>query len=162
MGKIYKIYPAKPLFISGIALFEVGSAVCGAAPSSTAFILGRAIAGLGSSGLFSGAMVIMFHTIPLQERPIYQGLGGAVYAIASVVGPLTGGIFTDKVTWRWCFYINLPVGTVAIISVLLILHLPNQNLDEAASGWVARVKQLDPVGNLIFFPGVICLILALQ
>lgn len=162
MGKVYKFYPAKPLFIGGIALFEIGSAVCGAAPSSTAFIIGRAIAGLGSSGLFSGAMVIMFHTIPLQQRPIYQGFGGAVFAIASVIGPLIGGTFTDKVTWRWCFYINLPIGAVAIMVVVIILHLPDQKLDDAASSFLAGLRQLDPVGNLVFFPGVICLILALQ
>lgn len=162
MGKVYKFYPAKPVFIFGITIFEVGSAICGAAPSSKAFIVGRAIAGLGSSGLFSGAMVIMFHTIPLQQRPIYQGFGGAVFAIASVVGPLLGGTFTTKITWRWCFYINLPVGAVVIIVVIVILHLPNQKLDKQASGLVARLKQLDPIGNLVFFPGVVCLILALQ
>lgn len=162
MGKVYKFYPAKPIFLGGCALFEIGSAVCGAAPSSNAFIVGRAIAGLGSSGMFSGAMVIMFYTIPLQQRPIYQGAFGAVFAVASVVGPLVGGTFTDKVTWRWCFYINLPVGAVSIIVTMLILHLPNQKLDAQAEGWVAKMKQLDPIGNLVFFPGIICLVLALQ
>ena len=110
MGKIYKYYPAKPIFLVGIIIFEVGSAVCGAAPTSKAFIVGRAIAGLGSSGMFSGAMVIMFHTIPLEQRPIYQGLGGAVFAVGSIVGPLLGGLFTDKLTWRWCFYIKPACG----------------------------------------------------
>ena len=91
MGKVYKFYPAKPVFLTGITLFEVGSAVCGGAPSSKAFIVGRAIAGLGASGMFSGMMVVMFHTVPLQQRPIYQGAFGAIFAIASVVGPLVGG-----------------------------------------------------------------------
>lgn len=162
MGKVYKFYPTKPVFLSGVVLFEVGSAVCGSAPSSTAFIIGRAISGLGAAGMFSGFMVIMFHIIPLSQRPIYQGAFSAVFAIASVIGPLVGGVFVDKVSWRWCFYINLPVGAVSIIVTMLILHLPNQKLDAQAEGLVEKLKQLDPIGNLVFFPGVICLVLALQ
>ncbi|KAI2780340.1 major facilitator superfamily protein [Daldinia loculata] len=162
MGKVYKFYPAKPLFLAGCLLFEVGSAICGSAPNSIAFIFGRAIAGMGSSGLFSGVMVIMFHTVPLRQRPIYQGAFGAIFGIASVIGPLIGGSFTDRVTWRWCFYINLPVGAVSMIVTSLILHLPNQKLDAKATGWVEKIKQLDPIGNLIFLPGIVCLILALQ
>jgi MFS family permease len=162
MGKIYKFYPAKPLFITGITLFEVGSAICGAAPNSTSFIVGRAIAGMGSSGIFTGAMVIIFHTVPLRQRPIYQGFGGIIFATGSVISPLLGGTFTEKVTWRWCFYINIPVGAVTIIIVTFILHLPNQKLDERASGWIEKPKQLDPIGNLFFLPGIVCLILSLQ
>ncbi|KAK4064182.1 uncharacterized protein Triagg1_9161 [Trichoderma aggressivum f. europaeum] len=162
MGKVYKYYPAKPVFLGGVVLFEVGSAICGAAPSSVAFIIGRAIAGLGSSGMFSGLMVIMFNVIPLQQRPIYQGLFGAVFAVASVVGPVIGGTFTDKVTWRWCFYINLPIGAVSIIVTLFILHLPSQKLDAPAETLLGKIQQLDPIGNLVFLPGIICLVLALQ
>ncbi|KAI1406851.1 putative efflux pump antibiotic resistance protein [Hypoxylon sp. FL1857] len=161
-GLIYRYYPAKPLFLGSCVLFEVGSVVCGAAPSSKAFIVGRAIAGLGSSGMFSGMLVIMFLVVPLQQRPIYQGIFGAILAIGSVVGPLIGGSFTDRVTWRWCFYINLPIGAVSIIVTALILRLPNQRLDASAQGWLAKLKQLDPIGNLVFFPGIISLVLALQ
>ncbi|OAP63962.1 hypothetical protein AYL99_03189 [Fonsecaea erecta] len=162
MGKVYKFYPVKPVFLSGIVLFEVGSAVCGSAPSSTAFILGRAVAGLGASGMFSGAMVIMFHTIPLQQRPIWQGAFGAIFAVASVIGPLVGGAFTDNITWRWCFYINLPIGAVVVAVGLFFLRISNQKLDARAPGVIGKLKQLDPVGNLVFFPGIVCLILALQ
>jgi MFS family permease len=162
MGKVYKFYPVKPVFLAGCVLFEVGSAICGWAPNSKTFIVGRAIAGLGSSGMFSGLMVIMFHTIPLQQRPIYQGAFGAIFAVASVIGPLVGGTFTDKSTWRWSFWMNLPIGAVSILVTILILHLPDQKLDPQAKGWIAKVKQLDPIGNLVFFPGIVCLVLALQ
>lgn len=162
MGKVYKYYPVKPVFVTGVVLFEVGSAICGAAPNSVAFIIGRAISGLGSSGMFSGAMVIIFHIIPLQQRPMWQGGFGAIFALASVIGPLVGGAFTDKVTWRWCFYINLPIGAVSIFVTLFILNVPDQKLDERAKGFIGKIKQLDPIGSLAFFPGIICLVLALQ
>ncbi|KAJ6789171.1 hypothetical protein PWT90_03295 [Aphanocladium album] len=162
MGKIYKYYPAKPLFLAGVFLFEVGSAICGAAPTSAAFIIGRAVAGLGASGLFSGLMVIMFHTIPLQQRPLWQGGAGALFAVASVIGPVVGGAFTDKITWRWCFYINLPIGAISLVVTVFLVNLPNQKLEPRAKTLLGKIQQLDPVGNLAFFPGIICLILALQ
>lgn len=162
MGKIYKHYPAKPLFLAGVFLFEVGSAICGSAPNSVAFIIGRAVAGLGSSGLFSGVMVIMFHTIPLQQRPLWQGAAGALFAVASVIGPLVGGAFTDNVTWRWCFYLNLPIGAASLLVTFFLVNLPNQKLEPTAPTILGKIQQLDPLGNLMFFPGIICLILALQ
>lgn len=161
-GKFYKFYPAKPLFLASITLFELGSAVCGASPSSKAFIVGRAISGLGSAGMFSGLMVIMFSTIPLQQRPIFQGFFGTTFAVGSVVSPLVGGTFTDKLTWRWCFWINLPVGAVTIFIAIFILKTSNQKLDIPAPGFLPKLQQLDPIGNLAFFPGIICLISALQ
>ena len=85
-----------------VTLFEIGSAICGAAPTSAALIVGRAVAGLGSAGLFSGTVVIIVHTVPLQKRPLFQGMFGAIFGISSVAGPLLGGVFTDKVSCRWC------------------------------------------------------------
>jgi MFS family permease len=105
-GRIYTFYSTKWVFLVAIGLFELGSLICGVAPNSTAFIIGRAIAGLGSGGIFSGSIMLMIPIVPLRKRPMYQGFMGITFAVASVVGPLLGGAFTDKATWRWCFYIK--------------------------------------------------------
>ena len=105
-GKFYTFFSIKWTFLTAIGIFELGSLVCGVAPNSTALILGRAIAGLGSAGIFSGALIIIAYSVPLDRRPIYTGLIGGMYGIASVAGPLMGGAFTDRLTWRWCFYIK--------------------------------------------------------
>ncbi|WEW60330.1 MFS sugar transporter [Emydomyces testavorans] len=160
-GKIYTFFPVKWVFLVAIGVFEVGSVVCGAAPTSEALIVGRAVAGMGASGIFSGALVIIAYTVPLEKRPIYNGVFGSMYGIASVVGPLMGGAFTDHISWRWCFYINLPIGAVTILAILIFLKAPKQKLNTNLS-WKARLLQLDPIGAAAFMPGVVCLLLALQ
>ena len=160
MGRVYTFYNPKWVFLNSITLFEIGSAICGAAPNSTAFIIGRAVAGMGSSGIFSGAIVIIMNLVPLHKRPILQGFMGAVFGISSVIGPLMGGAFTTKVSWRWCFYINLPVGGFAIVVLLLILHIPEAK--KAGTPWKEQVAQLDPIGTFSFISGIVCLLLALQ
>jgi len=160
-GRVYTFYSTKWTFLSGIFLFEIGSAICGAAPTSIALIIGRAIQGFGSSGIFTGAITIMMQTIPLHKRPLFQGLFGAVFAIASVVGPLMGGAFTEsRATWRWCFYINLPLGAVVMIALMFFLKLENEDKEEATLKEL--LMKLDPVGTFFFLPSIVCLLLALQ
>ncbi|KAN0122913.1 MFS general substrate transporter [Hyaloscypha variabilis] len=157
-GRIYTFYSAKWVLLTAIAIFETGSTVCGAAPNSKAFIVGRAIAGLGSAGIFSGCINIMVITIPLHKRPMYQGIFGAIFGLASVAGPLLGGAFTTKVSWRWCFYINLPVGGVVVAVILLILQTkPSQNTDTLRQ----QLVKLDPYGTIVFLPGVVARIIVL-
>ncbi|KAG4439917.1 hypothetical protein IFR05_004592 [Cadophora sp. M221] len=158
-GRIYTFYSPKWVLLGAIGLFEIGSVICGAAPNSVAFIIGRAVAGLGSAGIFSGAINIMIITIPLHKRPMFQGIFGAVFGIASVAGPLVGGAFTTKATWRWCFWINLPIGGLVAIIILFVLQAPpSKNKDSLRE----QVRKLDPLGTSVFLPGIVCLLLALQ
>lgn len=99
-GRIYKHYDMKWTFLISIIVFEIGSAICGAAPNSPSFIAGRAIAGAASAGIFTGCMMIMIPMVPLHKRPMFQGLFGMIFGLASVMGPLIGGGFTGSVTWR--------------------------------------------------------------
>ncbi|KAJ5815112.1 major facilitator superfamily domain-containing protein [Penicillium riverlandense] len=159
-GKLYTFLNVKVTFVSAVVLFEVGSAICGAAPNSMAFIIGRAIAGLGAGGIQSGVLAIIVYAVPLQKRPQYQGLFGAVYGIASVIGPFVGGAFTTDVTWRWCFYINLPLGGMVLVFVLFLLRVPSNS--STIDTWKEKLRHLNIEGLVALFPGVICLCLALQ
>jgi len=160
-GRIYKTFSVKTTFLVAIGMFELGSLICGAAPTSVALIIGRAIAGIGVGGIFSGAMVILAYSLPLQKRPIAFGFLGGMWGIASVAGPLLGGAFTDHVSWRWCFYINLPIGAFSIAVIVFVLHIPRQS-DNTGKSLRERLGELDLIGASIFIPAIICLLLALQ
>ncbi|CAK7198157.1 hypothetical protein SEUCBS139899_000815 [Sporothrix eucalyptigena] len=162
-GRFYAFYSNKIVFLVAIVLFEAGSALCGAAPNSVAFILGRALAGAGSAGVFAGAIVITIPLVPLHKRPIYQSMLGAIFGVSSAIGPLIGGAFTTNphLTWRWCFYINLPIGAASIVLILLFLHLPQPPRAHALPAF-EKLKRMDPIGTLLFTPSVVCLLLALE
>ncbi|KAI0840307.1 putative MFS aflatoxin efflux pump [Hypoxylon sp. FL0890] len=159
-GKVYTFFPVRTTYLATIFLFEAGSAICGAAPNSLAFILGRAIQGVGSAGIFGGSIVSIVYSVPLHKRPLYMGLFGAVFGLASVVGPLVGGAFTSNVTWRWCFYINLPFGGIAMLVIAFLLHVPDRKTTKISTK--AKLAQLDALGTAVLIPGVVCLLLALE
>ncbi|KAJ7226633.1 hypothetical protein B0H12DRAFT_1148950 [Mycena haematopus] len=137
-------------FYSFLSIKWLGSLICGVAPNSTALIVGRAIAGLGSAGIFQArALIIVANTVPLANRPMYTGMiGPCMGQIASVAGPLMGGVFTDKVSWRWC---NLPIGAVTFA-----------RRTKQTMTLTERINQFDPFGTVIFVPAIVCLLLALQ
>ncbi|KAK3312655.1 major facilitator superfamily domain-containing protein [Apodospora peruviana] len=162
-GKFYTIFSIKWTFIIAILTFELGSLICAVAPSSTALIIGRAIAGLGGGGVFSGVYVITAHSVPVSRRPLFAGLDSATFGFGSVAGPLLGGVFTDKVTWRWCFYVNLPLGALSVF--LVILSVANYRGTEARDnrgGWGKTIAVLDLPGLTSLLVAVVCLLLALQ
>jgi MFS family permease len=94
-GRVYQLYSTKWTFLLSILVFEVGSTLCGAAPNSTSFIVGRAIAGLGSAGVFSGGTMITLPLVPLRKRPVVSSMFGLSFGVSSILGPILGGAFTD-------------------------------------------------------------------
>ncbi|KAJ4400533.1 MFS sugar transporter [Neurospora sp. IMI 360204] len=160
-GRFYTFFSLKWVFLIAIFIFELGSLICGVANTSTTLIIGRAIAGIGSAGIFSGALIILAYAVPLERRPLYTGFIGSMYGIASVSGPLLGGAFTDQVTWRWCFYINLPIGAVTMAVIGFFFPDPNRERPKEET-WAKTIMKFDPFGTAVFMPAIVCLLLALQ
>ncbi|KAI1474602.1 MFS general substrate transporter [Daldinia eschscholtzii] len=159
IGRAYGIFNVKWMFLSLVILFEVGSVVCGAAPSMDAFIVGRVIQGVGASGCYSGAITYISMTTTTHERPLYLSGIVATWSLGSVVGPVIGGAFAQSsATWRWAFYINLIVA--AITAPGLILCLPN--IDPAKElTFKQKLRTQDWIAMVIFLGGSTAVAMAL-
>jgi EmrB/QacA subfamily drug resistance transporter len=120
-GKLGDVYGRKPLFVFAIVVFLVGSALCGLAQNMTQLVIFRGLQGLGAGGLFPLALAVVGAIVPPRDRGRYQGLIGAVFASASIIGPALGGFIVDNTTWRWIFYVNLPVGGLALLVIWLTM-----------------------------------------
>jgi EmrB/QacA subfamily drug resistance transporter len=120
-GKIGDLIGRKILFLLAIVVFLVGSVFCGTAQNMVELVLYRAIQGLGGGGLMVLSQAIIGDVVSPRERGKYQGAFGAVFGVSSVAGPLLGGFFVDKLSWRWVFYVNIPIGIVALIVVAVVL-----------------------------------------
>ncbi|OCK86100.1 putative efflux pump antibiotic resistance protein [Lepidopterella palustris CBS 459.81] len=160
-GKFFTFFSNKIVFLVALCIFELGSLICATAPNSTALIVGRALAGLGAAGLFPGSVLILMHSCPLEKRPTFLGIINAMFGVASICGPFVGGAFTDRVTWRWCFWINLPLGGITLAVVGLCVNTP---VNPAYQKWklAQKLKQFDLLGLVIIIASLICLIMALQ
>jgi MFS family permease len=146
-GKVFGQFNAKWTYIFCVFLFELGSAVCGAAPSMNALIIGRAICGVGGSGMYVGVMTLLAATTTMHERPMYVGGTGLTWGLGTVLGPIIGGAFTDSAAgWRFAFYINLFIG--ALCAPVYLFMLPNKDPRPGVS-FMDRAREMDYVGAVI-------------
>ncbi|RUP46018.1 hypothetical protein BC936DRAFT_147448 [Jimgerdemannia flammicorona] len=151
------IHPHQPTMLFAVAIFLIGSLLCGVATDMTMLIVARAIAGIGGSGLMSCVMIIISDIVPLRERGKYQGLLGGVFSLSSVVGPLLGGVFTDHVNWRWCFYINLPLGAITVVTIIFLLRLRGPT-----GSWKDKMGRIDYWGTVTLVAAIVLILLPLN
>ncbi len=150
-GKLADLFGRKSIYVTGLAIFIIGSALCGMADTMTQLIIFRAIQGIGGGIMMPMAMIVIGDLFTGAERAKWQGVFGGVFGLASILGPQVGGWIVDSLNWRWVFYINLPVGILAIVLISLGLH--NHRMAE-------RVK-LDLAGMFTMVVAVVSLLLAL-
>ena len=177
-GKLFSIFNQKWVFLVSVTIFMSGStvtilgfwllkhirsscAVRGCADCTAQFILGRAVTGLGVSGVIAGCFTLLVQILPITKRPFYTSLFGALETISVLVGPILGGVLTEKLSWRWCFWISLPLGGVTLITITTCFPASRNNarFDSPVKELLAN---LDIFGNLSLVLAVVCLFLALS
>lgn len=158
-GRMYRLNLKWPFF-SCITIFETGSLICALAHNSSTFIVGRAIAGIGVAGGYIGVLTIVAASVPQNKVPLWSGAVGAIFGVGSITGPLLGGVFTSKVSWRWCFWINLPVGGLVLLGVFIFFHPPARPAPQQSL--LKTILKLDWTGTALVVGALICYLLALQ
>jgi EmrB/QacA subfamily drug resistance transporter len=149
-GKLSDIYGRKPLYMTGIVVFAIGSALSGIAPNFWFLVFARFVQGAGMGFIMPLSQAIIGDIISPRERGKYQGMLGATFGLASIVGPAAGGFITDHYTWRWLFFVNLPFAVLTLVVVALHMHVPNER----------RKHSIDVAGSITLSLGITCALLA--
>ncbi|GEQ71972.1 hypothetical protein JCM33374_g5658 [Metschnikowia sp. JCM 33374] len=155
-GKIAIIFGRKTSMIASVVLFEAGSLMCALSNSMNVLIGGRVLAGVGGGGIQTLVFIIITEIFPIHRRPLGMALLGCTFAVASVVGPLIGGAFTSNVSWRWCFYINLPIGAVALSAFVFAFKVPKTKRKVTE-----KLSLIDYPGVFLVASGLVLVLLAL-
>ncbi len=161
VGKLSDQFGRKWLMILGISLFLIGSVLSGAAQTMTQLIIFRGVQGLGAGFLQTLILTLIADIFPPRERARWQGLIFSVFAVASVIGPTVGGWITDTLSWRWVFYVNIPVGVLALIVIVIWLPSAISQATTQVRGW-AIFRRVDIAGAFVIAAGTICLLLFLS
>lgn len=158
-GRLYQSFDIKLIYLIALTIFEIGSLICGVAQNSTTFIVGRAIAGLGLAGGYSGSMIIVNIVAPIHQRPLLTSIMGATYGVGGTIGPLIGGAFTSHATWRWCFYINLIFFPFVGVAILIFLRMPKVHHELSV---LKRLWLIDWLGSILILGSLICILMVFQ
>ena len=159
-GKAYAILSVKRVFLLANTISIIGSLLCATAATSTMLVVGRAVAGLGSAGNLAGCFVILVQSVPLPRRPMLTGLLGGIEGVSTLAAPLLGGILTQSLDWRWCFYINAPIGAVTLLLTTFCFSDTQKPSEVARMTFKQKVWQLDLLSNLLLLPALTSLFLA--
>nr|AHV78251.1 ResE [Sarocladium zeae] len=160
-GKMYKYLSVKYTYIGSMAVYLIASIVGGAAPNSVSVIVSRALQGLGAAGTLGGSVLVINYVSKPSQRPILIGAWMGTFMISTILGPVIGGAFTSGVSWRWCFWINLPLGGPILVLLWFFLNVP-KHIKPAPATWKEIILQMDFPGFGVVLAALVCLTLALQ
>jgi predicted MFS family arabinose efflux permease len=158
VGSCSHLCSLKKIFLVSIVIFMLASVLCATAPTSAAFVTGRAVSGFACAGIMAGCFLLLVQALPLRKRPMYVGCLGAVEGLAIIIAPLLGGVITDRLGWRWCLWISVPSGAATLL--FLVFFFQDINTPPEMP-WRQKLAHLDLLGNAIFVPALTCLFIAL-
>ncbi|KAF2438205.1 MFS general substrate transporter [Karstenula rhodostoma CBS 690.94] len=156
-GKLSDVFGRKPIILFANSVFLVGSILCGVSSSAAMLVGGRAVQGLGGGGINVLVYVCVGDLFVIRDRSLYMGIVGAMYAVASALGPVLGGVMAEKLSWRWCFYLNLPCVSIALLTLHLTIHLPSPR----TPFWLG-LTSIDWLGTLTILLATVLLLVGLQ